>query len=49
MEIHWYGHAAFLITTEQGIKIITKDTSTFSFTKEEMKAGLGIVVLQPAL
>lgn len=23
MEIQWYGHAAFLITTEQGIKIIT--------------------------
>jgi L-ascorbate metabolism protein UlaG (beta-lactamase superfamily) len=34
----------------QGKKEVRKlDASTFSFTKEELKAGLGIVVLQPAL
>lgn len=34
----------------QGKKDVQKlDTSTFSFTKKELEAGLGIVVLQPAL
>ena len=34
----------------QGKKEVQKlDTSTFSFTKKELEAGLGIVVLQPAL
>ena len=34
----------------QGKREVRKlDTSTFSFTDEELKAGIGIVVLQPAL
>lgn len=37
---------AFLQNKEE---VRTLDVSTFSFTNEELKAGLGIVVLQPAL
>lgn len=34
----------------EGVKQVQRlDTSTFSFTKEELGAGLGIVVLEPAL
>jgi L-ascorbate metabolism protein UlaG (beta-lactamase superfamily) len=34
----------------QGKREVKKlDVSTFTFTKEELKAGLGIIVLQPAL
>ena len=37
---------AFLQGKEE---VQTLDTSTFTFTKEELKAGLCIVVLQPTL
>ena len=44
MKIKWYGHAAFLITSDQGIKIITDP-----FDKSSLPPATEILLLEHAL